>query len=69
MICGSVEKDGSRLSEEKQNIQTSLMSLLTELLKAPTPEELHSLLAYVLTAGEEQQVDLATRYRKLQPAL
>ncbi|KAK0134570.1 Neurobeachin-like protein 2 [Merluccius polli] len=52
----SVEKDGSRLSEEKQNIQTSLMSLLTELLKAPTPEELHSLLAYVLTAGEEQQV-------------
>ncbi|KAJ3598621.1 hypothetical protein NHX12_002126 [Muraenolepis orangiensis] len=52
----NVEKDGSPLSEEKQTIQTSLMSLLTELLKAPTPEELHSLLAYVLTAGEEQQV-------------
>ncbi|CAL8247132.1 unnamed protein product [Lota lota] len=52
----SVEKDGSPLSEEKQTILTSLMSLLTDLLKAPTPEELHSLLAYVLTAGEEHQV-------------
>ncbi|KAG7261873.1 hypothetical protein CRUP_016958 [Coryphaenoides rupestris] len=51
----SVEKDGSRLSEEKQTIQTSLMSLLKGLLTAPTREELHSLLAYVLAAGEEQQ--------------
>ncbi|XP_074539600.1 neurobeachin-like protein 2 isoform X1 [Halichoeres trimaculatus] len=52
----SVEKDGSTLSDEKQTIQNSLFALLKELLKSPTPEELHSVLAYVLTAREEQQV-------------
>ncbi|KAM4601359.1 neurobeachin-like protein 2 isoform 2-T2 [Polymixia lowei] len=53
----SVEKDGSPLSEEKQSIQSALFSLLKDFLKAhATPEELHSVLAYVLAAGEEQQV-------------
>uniref|UniRef100_M4AIB3 Neurobeachin-like protein 2 n=1 Tax=Xiphophorus maculatus TaxID=8083 RepID=M4AIB3_XIPMA len=52
----SVEQDGSPLSDEKQTIQTSLFSLLKEFLKSPTPEELHSVLAYILTVGEEQQV-------------
>uniref|UniRef100_UPI003AAC4AAA neurobeachin-like protein 2 isoform X1 n=1 Tax=Centroberyx gerrardi TaxID=166262 RepID=UPI003AAC4AAA len=52
----SVEKDGSALSDEKQTIQTSLFSLLKDFLKSPTPEELHSLLAHILTVGEEQQV-------------
>lgn len=52
----SVEQDGSPLSDEKQTIQTSLFALLKDLLKSPTPEELHSVLAYILTAGEEQQV-------------
>lgn len=58
-LCGhSVEKDGSCLSDEKQTIQTSLFALLKDLLKSPTPEELHSVLAYILTAGEEKQVIL-----------
>ncbi|XP_044215152.1 neurobeachin-like protein 2 isoform X2 [Thunnus albacares] len=52
----SVEKDGSSLSDEKQTIQTSLFALLKDFLKSPTPEELHSVLAYILTVGEEQQV-------------
>ncbi|XP_045064507.1 neurobeachin-like protein 2 isoform X2 [Coregonus clupeaformis] len=53
----SVEKDGSPLSDEKQTVQISLFSLLRDvLLKSPTPEELHSILAYTLTIGEEQQV-------------
>ncbi|XP_045082156.1 neurobeachin-like protein 2 isoform X2 [Coregonus clupeaformis] len=53
----SVEKDGSPLSDEKQTVQISLFSLLRDiLLKSPTPEELHSILAYILTIGEEQQV-------------
>ncbi|XP_056141784.1 neurobeachin-like protein 2 isoform X4 [Lampris incognitus] len=53
----SVEKDGSQLSDGKQMVQASLFSLLKDpLLKSPTPEELHQFLAYVLTAGEEQQV-------------
>ncbi|KAM8735230.1 neurobeachin-like protein 2 isoform 4-T4 [Acanthopagrus schlegelii] len=51
----SVEKDGSSLSDEKQTIQTSLFALLKDFLKSPTPEELHSVLAYILTVGEEQQ--------------
>ncbi len=54
----SVEKDGSSLSDEKQTIQTSLFDLLKDFLKAPTPEELHSVLAYILTVGEEKQVVL-----------
>ncbi|KAM3872786.1 LOW QUALITY PROTEIN: neurobeachin-like protein 2 [Diretmus argenteus] len=52
----SAEKDGSALSDEKQTIQTSLFCLLNDSLKSPTAEELHSVLAYILTAGEEQQV-------------
>ncbi|XP_035491031.2 neurobeachin-like protein 2 isoform X3 [Scophthalmus maximus] len=52
----SVEKDGSPLSEEKQTIQTALFALLKDFLKSPTPEELHSVLAYILTVGEGQQV-------------
>ncbi|XP_039972847.1 neurobeachin-like protein 2 isoform X6 [Xiphias gladius] len=52
----SVEKDGSSLSDEKQTIQISLFALLKDFLKSPTPEELHSVLAYILTVGEEQQV-------------
>ncbi|XP_017281990.1 neurobeachin-like protein 2 isoform X2 [Kryptolebias marmoratus] len=52
----SVEKDGSSLSDEKQTIQTSLFGLLKDFLKSPTTEELHSVLAYILTAREEQQV-------------
>ncbi|XP_030250167.1 neurobeachin-like protein 2 isoform X2 [Sparus aurata] len=51
----SVEKDGSSLSDEKQTIQTSLFAMLKDFLKSPTPEELHSVLAYILTVGEEQQ--------------
>lgn len=51
-----MEKDGSGLSDEKQTIQTSLFALLKDFLKSPTPEELHSVLAYILTAGERQQV-------------
>ncbi|MEQ2241254.1 Neurobeachin-like protein 2, partial [Ilyodon furcidens] len=51
-----VEQDGSPLSDEKQTIQTSLFSLLKDFLKSPTPEELHIVLAYILTVGEEQQV-------------
>lgn len=51
----SVEKDGSILSDEKQTIQTVLFALLKDFLKSPTPEELHSVLAYLLTVGEEQQ--------------
>lgn len=56
MTDGSVEKDGSALSDEKQTILTSLLSLLKDFLKSPTTEELHSVLAYILTAVEEQQV-------------
>ncbi|KAJ8004840.1 hypothetical protein DPEC_G00140480 [Dallia pectoralis] len=53
----SVERDGSPLSDEKQTVQISLFSLLKDfLLKSPTTEDLHSLLAYTLTVGEEQQV-------------
>uniref|UniRef100_A0A8P4K618 Neurobeachin-like protein 2 n=1 Tax=Dicentrarchus labrax TaxID=13489 RepID=A0A8P4K618_DICLA len=51
----SVEKDGSSLSDEKQTIQNSLFGLLKDFLKSPTLEELHSVLAYILTVGEEQQ--------------
>lgn len=54
----SVEKDGSALSDEKQTIQTSLFSLLKDFLKSPTQEELHTVLAYILTVGEEKQVSL-----------
>ncbi|KAK2844496.1 hypothetical protein Q5P01_011155 [Channa striata] len=52
----SVEKDGSPLSDEKQTIQTSLFALLKDFLKIPTPEELHSVLAFILSVGEERQV-------------
>lgn len=52
----SVEKDGSPLSDEKQTIQTSLFALLKDFLKSPSPEELHCVLAYALSVGEEKQV-------------
>uniref|UniRef100_A0A3B4ZN51 Neurobeachin-like protein 2 n=1 Tax=Stegastes partitus TaxID=144197 RepID=A0A3B4ZN51_9TELE len=52
----SLERDGSSLSDEKQTIQTSLFALLKDFLKSPTSEELHSVLAYILSVGEEQQV-------------
>uniref|UniRef100_A0A3Q1F1J1 Neurobeachin-like protein 2 n=1 Tax=Acanthochromis polyacanthus TaxID=80966 RepID=A0A3Q1F1J1_9TELE len=52
----SLEKDGSTLSDEKQTIQTSLFALLKDFLKSPTQEELHSVLAYIVSVGEEQQV-------------
>lgn len=51
-----MEKDGSALSDEKQMIQTSLFTFLKDFLKSYTPEELHSVLAYILTVEEEQQV-------------
>lgn len=44
------------MSDEKQTIQTSLFALLKDFLKSPSPEELHCVLAYVLSAGEEKQV-------------
>jgi hypothetical protein len=61
-LCAlSVEKDGSPLSDEKQTVQISLFSLLRDfLLKCPTAEELHSILAYTLAIGEEQQVRTLT---------
>ncbi|XP_047454573.1 neurobeachin-like protein 2 isoform X2 [Mugil cephalus] len=52
----STEKDGSSLSDEKQTIQNSLFALMKDYLKSPTQEELHSILAYILTVREEQQV-------------
>ncbi|XP_034144562.1 neurobeachin-like protein 2 isoform X2 [Esox lucius] len=56
----NVERDGSPLSDEKQTVQISLFSLLKDfLLKSPNTEELHTLLAYTLTIGEEQQVTSA----------
>ncbi|XP_034730693.1 neurobeachin-like protein 2 isoform X1 [Etheostoma cragini] len=51
----SVEKDGSSLSDEKKTIQNSLFALLKDFLKSPTQEDLHSVLAYILTVGEEKQ--------------
>lgn len=44
------------MSDDKQTIQTSLFALLKDFLKSPSPEELHSVLAYVLSVGEEKQV-------------
>ncbi|KAJ8290724.1 hypothetical protein GJAV_G00016740 [Gymnothorax javanicus] len=53
----SVEKDGSPLSEEMQTVQTSLFLLLKDvLLKLPSTDDLHSLLAYTICVGEERQV-------------
>lgn len=56
MFSASVEKDGSPASDEKQTIQTSLFALLKDFLKAPSPEELHCVLAFALSVGEEKQV-------------
>lgn len=53
-----MEKDGSPLSDEKQTIQMSLFGLLKDFLKSPTQEELHSVLSYIFTVGEEGQVCL-----------
>ncbi|XP_011603991.2 neurobeachin-like protein 2 isoform X2 [Takifugu rubripes] len=69
----SVEKDGSPLSDEKQTIQTSLFSLLKDFLKSPTQEELHSVLSYILTVGEEGQMvralDVLYELLKISPRL
>ncbi|XP_057195455.1 neurobeachin-like protein 2 isoform X2 [Triplophysa rosa] len=51
----STEKDGSPLSDEKRTVQISLFSLLKDLLKSPSAEELHSVLAYAAVAQDEQQ--------------
>lgn len=57
MCCfHSTEKDGSPLSDEKRTVQISLFSLLKDLLKSPSAEELHSVLAYAAVAQDEQQV-------------
>lgn len=56
IFARSVEKDGSALSDEKQTIQTSLFALLKDFLKSPTQEELHIVLAYIVSVGEEKQV-------------
>ncbi|MFT7805427.1 neurobeachin-like protein 2 isoform X1 [Arapaima gigas] len=53
----SVEKDGSPLSEELQTVQASLFQLVQDFLdKSLSPEELHSLLAFTVTVGVQQQV-------------
>uniref|UniRef100_A0A8C1UJ32 Neurobeachin-like protein 2 n=1 Tax=Cyprinus carpio TaxID=7962 RepID=A0A8C1UJ32_CYPCA len=52
----SVEKDGSPLSDERRTVQISLFALLKDLLKSPTAEELHSVLAYAAIVQDEQQV-------------
>lgn len=56
VIGRSVEKDGSPLSDEKHTIQTALFALLKDFLKSPTSEELHSVLAYIVSVAEERQV-------------
>uniref|UniRef100_A0A672Z4Y8 Neurobeachin-like protein 2 n=1 Tax=Sphaeramia orbicularis TaxID=375764 RepID=A0A672Z4Y8_9TELE len=55
-ILDTIRTYYSSLSDEKQTIQTSLFALLKDFLKSPTPEELHSVLAFILAVGEEQQV-------------
>src|SRR4029434_8404844 len=53
----SVEKDGSPLSDEKQTVQISLFSLLKDfLLQSTSPEELHSVLAYVWITSDDEQI-------------
>ncbi|XP_049336159.1 neurobeachin-like protein 2 isoform X4 [Astyanax mexicanus] len=52
----SVERDGSALSDEKQTVQMSLFTLLKDfLLKSPTNEELHSVLAYTAVVTDQIQ--------------
>ncbi|XP_072536841.1 neurobeachin-like protein 2 [Salminus brasiliensis] len=52
----SVERDGSALSDEKQTVQMSLFTLLKDfLLKSPTNEELHSVLAYTAVVQDHLQ--------------
>ncbi|KAI4887748.1 hypothetical protein NFI96_031408 [Prochilodus magdalenae] len=52
----SVEKDGSALSDEKQTVQMSLFTLLNDfLMKSPTTEELHSVLAYTAVVQDQPQ--------------
>uniref|UniRef100_A0A8B9KL55 Neurobeachin-like protein 2 n=1 Tax=Astyanax mexicanus TaxID=7994 RepID=A0A8B9KL55_ASTMX len=53
----SVERDGSALSDEKQTVQMFLFTLLKDfLLKSPTNEELHSVLAYTAVVTDQLQV-------------
>ncbi|XP_037393024.1 neurobeachin-like protein 2 isoform X1 [Pygocentrus nattereri] len=52
----SVERDGSALSDEKQTVRTSLFTLLNDfLLKSPSTEELHSILAFTAVAQDQLQ--------------
>uniref|UniRef100_A0A8B9KMW8 Neurobeachin-like protein 2 n=1 Tax=Astyanax mexicanus TaxID=7994 RepID=A0A8B9KMW8_ASTMX len=52
----SVERDGSALSDEKQTVQMFLFTLLKDfLLKSPTNEELHSVLAYTAVVTDQLQ--------------
>uniref|UniRef100_A0A8C5EJR6 Neurobeachin-like protein 2 n=1 Tax=Gouania willdenowi TaxID=441366 RepID=A0A8C5EJR6_GOUWI len=55
-ILDTIRTHYSPLSEDKQTIQTSLFAMLKDFLKSPTSEELHSVLAYIVSVGEEQQV-------------
>uniref|UniRef100_A0A672J9K9 Neurobeachin-like protein 2 n=1 Tax=Salarias fasciatus TaxID=181472 RepID=A0A672J9K9_SALFA len=55
-ILDTIRTYYSSLSDEKQTIRTSLFTLLKDFLKSPTTEELHSLLGYIVTVREEQQV-------------
>ncbi|XP_052000288.1 neurobeachin-like protein 2 [Xyrauchen texanus] len=52
----STEKDGGLLSDERRTVQISLFSLLKDILKSPSAEELHSVLAYAAVVQDEQQV-------------
>uniref|UniRef100_A0A671PHP8 Neurobeachin-like protein 2 n=1 Tax=Sinocyclocheilus anshuiensis TaxID=1608454 RepID=A0A671PHP8_9TELE len=55
-ILDSIRTHYSTLSDERQTVQISLFALLKDLLKSPTAEELHSVLAYAAIVQDEQQV-------------
>uniref|UniRef100_A0A672LME2 Neurobeachin-like protein 2 n=1 Tax=Sinocyclocheilus grahami TaxID=75366 RepID=A0A672LME2_SINGR len=55
-ILDSIRTHYSPLSDERQTVQISLFALLKDLLKSPTAEELHSVLAYAAIVQDEQQV-------------
>uniref|UniRef100_A0A671PKV5 Neurobeachin-like protein 2 n=1 Tax=Sinocyclocheilus anshuiensis TaxID=1608454 RepID=A0A671PKV5_9TELE len=54
-ILDSIRTHYSTLSDERQTVQISLFALLKDLLKSPTAEELHSVLAYAAIVQDEQQ--------------
>uniref|UniRef100_A0A8C1RYC0 Neurobeachin-like protein 2 n=1 Tax=Cyprinus carpio TaxID=7962 RepID=A0A8C1RYC0_CYPCA len=55
-ILDSIRTHYSPLSDERRTVQISLFALLKDLLKSPTAEELHSVLAYAAIVQDEQQV-------------